>query len=84
MAKQIIKVELLRGGTTHEQIEWVTWGDTGTVRELRSRVAARIRDGEVFFYVRADGTRANVEHFGRHFIGTVGDGNTTDGLLSLV
>lgn len=85
MAKQIVKVELSKGGTTHEHIEWVTWAENGKKeRELRSKVAARIQAREAFYYTNAGGSRAEVEHYGKDFIRTKGDKSIKDNLLSLV
>lgn len=83
MAKQIIKIELSRGGTTREQIEWITWIENGTVREDRAQVAARLHDGEDLFYVRPDGTHAEIECYGGDFIRTKNDDSSRDRLLSL-
>lgn len=85
MAKQIVKVELSKNGTTHEHIEWVTWVEGGTKeREARSKVAARIQAGEAFYYTKAGNQKAEVEHYGKDFIRTKGDKSLKDNLLSLV
>jgi hypothetical protein len=85
MAKQIIKVELSKGGTTHEHIEWVTWVEGGTKqREARAEVARRIRNGESFYYTKAGNAKAEVETYGATFIRTKGDNSLRDNLLSLV
>ncbi|HEY4238349.1 MAG TPA: DUF3892 domain-containing protein [Kofleriaceae bacterium] len=84
MAKHIVKVELSKGGSTVEHIEWVTSVESGTKeREARSEIARRIRNG-VEYYTTGGGTRAEVEAYGKDFIRTKGDGTTKDNLLSLV